>query len=222
MKKYVIIVAGGSGSRMLTAVPKQFALLNDRPVLMHVFDAFLAYDTNIQFVLVLAPEYTSQWDDLCSKFNFTIPHQLVPGGNERFFSVKNGLQIIPANSLVAVHDAARPLVSTATIQRVFDGAEATGNAIPVVPVNESVRVICGGHNKTFDRSALRMVQTPQVFRSELLKDAYEQTFNQNFTDDASVFEAAGHQINLVEGNRGNIKITYPTDLVIAQALLNIC
>ncbi len=221
MKKYVIVVAGGSGSRMLTAVPKQFALLNGRPVLMHVFDAFLAYDTNIQFVLVLAPEYTSQWRDLCSKFNFAIPHQLVPGGNERFFSVKNGLQIIPANSLVAVHDAARPLVSTNTIQRVFDGAEATGNAIPVIPVNESVRVICGDQNKAFDRSALRIVQTPQVFRSELLKEAYEQTFDQHFTDDASVFESAGHQINLVEGNLQNIKITYPSDLVIAQALINI-
>lgn len=218
MERFVIIVAGGSGQRMESPVPKQFMLLHNRPVLMHVFDVFQQFDPSINFVLVLNRSYFEQWQVQCKEYGFTTPHQLIEGGVERFYSVKNGLERVPKQVLVAVHDAVRPLVSLSTLNRCFQTAETDGNAIPVISVSDSYRIKMEQGNQTIDRSLLKIVQTPQVFRSEMLKQAYNQEYDKRFTDDALVLESAGFSINLVEGNPENIKITLPTDLLLAEAL----
>jgi 2-C-methyl-D-erythritol 4-phosphate cytidylyltransferase len=215
MERYVIIVAGGSGKRMESSVPKQFMLLNNRPLLMHVFDVFQTFDTNIKFVLVLNPSLWIQWQNLCKEYNFTMQHQLVEGGSERYYSVKKGLEAVPKQVVVAVHDAARPLVSLQTIQRCFYYAEKHGNAVPAIEVSDSYRLLDPSGNKALNRKLLRIIQTPQVFESSLLKQAYTQEFAPLFTDDASVLESLGIAINLVQGNTENIKITNPMDLIIA-------
>jgi 2-C-methyl-D-erythritol 4-phosphate cytidylyltransferase len=219
MERYVIIVAGGSGKRMQSSVPKQFMLLNNRPVVMHVFDVFAKFDPKIKFVLVLNRNFVGQWKALCATYRFSIDHQLVEGGEERFYSVKKGLETIPKQASVAIHDAVRPLVSVQTLERCFFTAEAEGNAIPSVPVSDSYRIRQANTYKTIDRSLLAIVQTPQVFVSDLIKNAYDQDFNPSFTDDAVVLESLGHSINMVEGNPENIKITLPSDLLFATALL---
>lgn len=219
MKKFAIIVAGGSGTRMKSEVPKQFMLLQGRPVLMHTLQRFFDEDPKTVLILVLAANLRNEWEQLCQQFDFRLSHQLADGGETRFHSVKNGLSLVPEQVLVAVHDAARPLVSIDTIRRTFERAEVKGNASPFIPVADSMRTGTPEDNKAVDRSKFLIIQTPQTFQSTLLKKAFELDYSPLFTDDASVLEAAGHAIHLVDGNRSNIKITTPDDFRLAEMYL---
>ena len=219
-QRYAIIVAGGSGKRMQKDIPKQFIVVAGKPILMHTIERFAEVDSTIQIVLVLPDDQHEYWNGLVNKFNFPIKHKLAKGGEERFYSVLNGLQNVPLNSIVAVHDGVRPLVSVNTISDCYNVAEEKGAVIPVIPATESIRKVDGDRNTAVNRSNYFMVQTPQVFQSELLIAAYKQEYNSYFTDDASVVEKAGNAIHLVEGNVENIKITRPMDLKIANILLN--
>ncbi len=219
MKKHIIIVAGGNGSRMNSAVPKQFLELQGKPVLMCTIEKFTEAIPEINIVLVLAVNLKNQWEALCVKHGFKCHYQLAEGGETRFHSVKNGLELISEGCVVGVHDAARPLVNAQTIITAFETAEQKGNASPAIPLNESLRQIEGTSNKAVDRSNYFIIQTPQCFHSTLLKKAFLQEYRSAFTDDASVVEALGEKINLIEGNRENIKITTPQDLLIAEVLL---
>lgn len=220
MKKYVVIVAGGSGTRMGADVPKQFLLLAGKPILMHTISTFYSFDNSIAINLVLPENQISYWSQLCEDHKFTIKHTIIAGGNARFFSVKNGLVNVSDKAIVAIHDGVRPFVSHQTLERCFNMAEELGNAIPVMPVVESLRTLKDSTSFCVDRSLFRTVQTPQVFRADLLHDAYDVPFSDYFTDDASVVEKAGIEINLVEGNLENIKITTPFDLRIGELLLS--
>lgn len=217
--KTVIIVAGGKGERMQADIPKQFLEIKGKPILMHTLEVFQRYDASMKLVLVLPAVQVEFWSELCKKHSFSLPHQVVTGGQTRFQSVKNGLEAVAGFALVAVHDGVRPLVSVETIAQCFDAAEKHGAVIPVVDSVDSIRQITGDSSQSVDRSAYKLVQTPQVFDAELLKKAYEQDFSPLFTDDASVMEALGVKIHLVEGNRENIKITTEFDLRIAESLL---
>ena len=219
MKKFALLVAGGSGNRMNNSVPKQFLEIGGRPVLMYTFDAFFNYDPNIEFILVLPEEQNSLWNQLCKKHHFKIEYQIAFGGETRFYSVKNGLDKIIGDGIVFIHDGVRPLVSEKTIQNCLEMAVEKGNALPVISMSESVRMVEGLHNKAVDRSKYFLVQTPQTFQTGLIKVAYRQAKSSLFTDDATVLENMGETINMVEGNRENIKITYPEDLIFADALL---
>ena len=220
MEKYIIIVAGGSGTRMNSVSPKQFLELKNKPLLMRTVDAFTNAIPNIKVVIVLLSQYDDEWKDLCEKHNFTTPHQLVGGGETRFHSVKNGLKLVPENCIVGVHDAARPLVSTETILKTFQMADQKGNASPAYPITESIRKVDGDLNQAVSRNEYYVIQTPQCFKSSILQQAFKQEYQPSFTDDASVVEAMGEKVNLVEGNRENIKITTPHDLLIAEALID--
>ncbi|WP_163716985.1 2-C-methyl-D-erythritol 4-phosphate cytidylyltransferase [Mangrovibacterium lignilyticum] len=220
MEKFALIVAGGSGSRMGSDIPKQFLLLNGKPTLMHTIERFKNYDDSIQICLVLPEAQFSYWENLCTQHHFSIPHKLTAGGNTRFQSVKNGLNKLPNSGIVFIHDGVRPLVSNQTISNCEKTALKSGNALPVTPVIESIREISTTGSKHADRNNFRLVQTPQTFKIDLIKQAFEQEESSFFTDDASVCEAMGVTINLVEGNPENIKITQPSDLKIAEFLLS--
>ena len=206
---------------MNSGILKQFILLNNLPVLMHTINAFFNYSNKVKIVLVLPETTFKTWDELCKKYNFQIPHQLVKGGKTRFQSVKNGLAVIKNKEcLVAIHDGVRPFVKNKVIENCFETAEKLGNAVPVIPINESIREIKNSQNLPANRKNFRIIQTPQIFHSSLIKKAYEQDYREDFTDDASVVESTGIKINLVEGNHENIKITRPVDIKIAKAFLN--
>lgn len=219
MKKFVIIVAGGSGLRMGTDLPKQFLELYGKPILMHTLQRFFDFDPQSDIILVLPEAQQQLWQALCIKYSFTLAHRVVSGGQTRFHSVQNGLKLVNEDSLVMIHDGVRPLVSEHTLNRCCQMALEKGNAIPVLPVNESLRMIKGQENVAVDRSLYFSVQTPQTFLSGQILKSFEQPYDPSFTDDASVAERAGYTIHLVEGNTENIKITTPTDLVIAEAFL---
>jgi 2-C-methyl-D-erythritol 4-phosphate cytidylyltransferase len=221
MKKFALIVAGGSGSRMNNAVPKQFIEINDRPVLMHTFDAFIKFDSNLEFILVLPENQITVWNTLCKKYQFKTEHKIAFGGETRFQSVKHGLDLIANDGIVFIHDGVRPLLSVKTLQNCLDTAVLKGNALPVIPVTESVRYAAETGNHPVDRSKYVLVQTPQTFQTRLIKNAYRQAKTDVFTDDATVLESMGERIYLVEGNRENIKITYPEDLVFAKSFLSL-
>jgi 2-C-methyl-D-erythritol 4-phosphate cytidylyltransferase len=219
MKKFALIVAGGSGTRINSDIPKQFIEIAGLPLVMHTIHNFAKFDPKIEFILVLPESQISNWHLLCKKHHFSIKPKIAFGGVTRFYSVKNGLKLIDDESIVFIHDAVRPLVSDNTIQNCLDCATTTGNSLPVIPVTDSVRIVDGGNNHPADRSKIYLVQTPQTFQTTLIKKAYRATPVDNFTDDASVLESMGVTINLVEGNRENIKITTPADLIIAEAFL---
>ncbi len=219
MMLYSIIVAGGAGSRMGTNIPKQFLELAGKPVLMHTIERFRAFDESIEIIVVLPENQLEYWDFLQKEFSFSISHTIITGGNSRFFSVKNGLQSVTDSGLVAIHDGVRPLVSTATIRRCFDAAEKYGNAIPVVTPSDSLRMVTLQGSVAVNRQDIKIIQTPQVFKADLIKKAYRQEYTDDFTDDATVLEKTGEKIHLVEGNRENLKITNPEDLIISAALL---
>jgi 2-C-methyl-D-erythritol 4-phosphate cytidylyltransferase len=221
MNKIAIIVAGGKGERMNADVPKQFLEINGKPILMHTLEAFINFDASLQLILVLPAAQIDFWESLCEAHDFNIPHQIVMGGQTRFDSVKNGLNVVKSPSLVAIHDGVRPLVSKETIARCFDAAAKFGAAIPTMDAIESIRFVDANGSKSVDRNAYKMVQTPQVFDAQLLKKAYEQDFSPLFTDDASVVEAMGVTVQLVDGNRENIKITTEFDLIVAERLLEL-
>lgn len=220
MTRNVLIMAGGSGQRMNAGIPKQFLLLGHIPVLMHTIHVFHAFDSNINIVLVLPENQIQIWNDLCKKHTFTIKHQITTGADTRFGSVSNGLKLIHGKGVLAIHDGVRPLVNHSTLKRCFELAEEKGNAIPVMPLVESVRSIKDKTSKAENRERFVSVQTPQVFDVELIKKAYKQEYESAFTDDASVLEKMGIAIHLTEGNTENIKITRPVDLIVAEALTN--
>ena len=220
MKRYAIIVAGGSGQRMKSPVPKQFMELNGRPVLMHTIEKFYSAGPSIHSVVVLPKSHHSAWATLCHKYHFNIPHQICEGGISRFQSVKNGLQLCVGESIIAVHDGVRPLISPDLILNLYKEAESNHAVIPVCPVSESIRMVIGDDSKALDRSQYYSVQTPQCFSSDLLHKAYQQEERPTFTDDASVVEALGEKVHLFEGESSNIKITTPKDLLLAEAILN--
>jgi len=219
MKNFVIIVAGGSGSRMGTEIPKQFLELFGKPVLMHTIQVFHDFDPESKIILVLPEEQQQFWKGLCLKHSFSLVHQVVSGGKTRFHSVQNGLSQIDGEGIVFIHDGVRPLVSRETLSRCLETALKSGNAIPVLPVTESLRKLEDEQNISVDRSKYFSVQTPQTFRRDQILEAFQQEFDSAFTDDASVAEKAGFSIHMVEGNRENIKITTPIDLIVAEALL---
>jgi len=217
--KITIIVAGGKGERMQTDIPKQFIEIQGKPILMHTIETFLRFDITMHIIVVLPLSQIDFWKELCIKHAFKVIHQIVAGGQTRFESVKNGLAAIKSPACVAVHDGVRPLVSTKTIGRCFEVAETSGNAIPVVDLVDSIRQTTDNGSISVNRMAYKLVQTPQIFDADLLKKAYKQDFSELFTDDASVVENLGTKINLVEGNRENIKITTSFDLLLAEMLL---
>jgi 2-C-methyl-D-erythritol 4-phosphate cytidylyltransferase len=219
MDLYVVIVAGGSGKRMGAEIPKQFLELDGRPVLMHTIERFKTFNDSIEIITVLPENQLRFWIDLQKKHSFDILHTLVKGGANRFLSVRNGLKFVNASGLVAIHDGVRPFVSIDTIKRCFEAAEKIGNAIPAISPTESLRLINDQGSIPVDRFHVKQIQTPQVFNAALIKNAYLQEYNPEFTDDATVLEKTGGKINLIEGNRENIKITTPEDLLISAALL---
>lgn len=219
--RYAVVVAAGTGKRMGAPLPKQFLLVAGKPLVMHTLERFYTFDPSIKLLLVLHPDFQEYWNDCIVKHAFTIPHTIVTGGEERFHSVRCALDTIDdMTSIVAIHDGVRPFVNNETLSRCFEGAESNGNSVPVVEVHDSLREIHGPANHAVNRTDYRIVQTPQCFRMEVLNGAFQQPYSISFTDDASVVEAAGFAIHLVEGNRDNIKITTPEDLHRAEWLLS--
>jgi 2-C-methyl-D-erythritol 4-phosphate cytidylyltransferase len=219
MDLYVVIVAGGSGKRMGAEIPKQFLELAGRPVLMHTIERFKSFNDSIEIITVLPENQLRFWIDLQKKHSFSILHTLVKGGYNRFYSVRNGLKFVNNEGLVAIHDGVRPFVSIDTIKRCFDTAEKLGNAIPAISPTESLRILTDQGSVSVNRLHVKQIQTPQVFNARLIKNAYLQEYSPDFTDDATVLEKTGEKINIIEGNRENIKITNPEDLLISTALL---
>jgi 2-C-methyl-D-erythritol 4-phosphate cytidylyltransferase len=220
-EEFVIIVAGGKGLRMGSDIPKQFLPIGGKPVLMRTLERFREYSPTLQIILVLPKAQQAYWKELCQKHNFTVTYQLADGGETRFHSVQHGLALIPddAEGVVGVHDGVRPFPSIDVIRNCYEIARTKKAVIPVIPVVETVRHLEGESSVTVPRGDYRLVQTPQTFDIQLLKAANRQPYNDGFTDDASVVEAFGHDVTLVEGNRENIKITTPYDLKIAEVLI---
>lgn len=220
MKRYALIVAGGSGKRMGAEVPKQFLELGGRPLLMYTIERFREFDENIEIITVLPENQIRNWMELQEKYSFPVVQTMVKGGRTRFHSVKNGLEFVDSPALVAIHDGVRPFVSVDTIRRCFETALLYGNAIPVISPSDTLRLVSDESSSPLDRMQVRLVQTPQVFSADLIKNAYRQEYSPEFTDDAMVLEKTGAKINLVEGNRENIKITNPEDMLISNAFLS--
>ena len=219
-KRGVIIVAGGSGRRMGGALPKQFMMLDNEPILARSINRMHEALPAAEIVVVLPEEHVELWKNIAARFDVA-RHKIALGGKERFHSVKNGLEALSDEvCIVGIHDAVRPLASKKLVIKLFLEAENNVAVIPVVAPIDSYRIIEDDESRIIDRSALRMVQTPQVFQAEALRKAYEQPFCTTFTDDASVMEAAGYKVTLVEGERENIKITTPSDMLIAEAIIN--
>ena len=219
-KHTILIVAGGRGTRMGGPQPKQFLELAGRPVLMHTLEAFDRWDASARFIVVLPEDQIDTWKRLCEAHVFGRIHRVVAGGETRFHSVRNGLDAVASDGLIAVHDGVRPLVAPSVIAACFAAAADGGAAVPVVPVVESVREVdADGGSRPVDRTRLRVVQTPQVFRADVLRAAYRLPYDPRFTDDASVVEASGVAVRLVPGNRENIKLTTPMDLLLAEQLM---
>ena len=218
---YIIIVAGGKGLRMGSDIPKQFLPIGGKPVLMRTLERFREYSDDIQIILVLPEAQQEYWHQLCDEYHFDVKYTLANGGQTRFHSVQNGLAKVPddAQGVVGVHDGVRPFPSIEVIKNCYETARTAKAVIPVIPVVETVRHLDGDSSLTVPRDQYRLVQTPQTFDIQLLKSANRQPYNDGFTDDASVVEAFGHKITLVEGNRENIKITTPYDLKIAEVLI---
>lgn len=219
MDKFIIIVAGGTGTRMNSAVPKQYIELNGKPILMHTIEIFAKTIPEIKIIVVLAKQLNEEWKSLCNKHNFNLIHQLAEGGETRFQSVKNALVLVPEGVCVGIHDAARPFVSSKTIISTFETAEKYGNAIPTIPLSDTIRLVKGKESCAVDRTKYNIIQTPQCFHSNLIKRAFLKTYQPEFTDDATVLEGYGEKINLIEGNRENIKITTPQDVIFAEAMM---
>ena len=216
----VIIVSGGSGTRMGSLIPKQYLEVNGKPVLAWTLEKFLLFDPGIMIILVIGNKHQSYWDNIRRSYFNNIHVTVTRGGEKRFHSVKNGLKMIDRECVVGIHDAARPMVSIDTIRRCYFSAREYGSAIPVIDVEDTIRSERSGISTQLDRETLKRVQTPQVFIASKIKEAYQQPYNQSFTDDASVFESMFKSVKLVEGNPDNIKITKQTDLVLASAILH--
>ena len=225
MKKYLIVVAGGKGTRMGGEMPKQFQLLDGKPIIMITLERLHAIDPTIQLILVLPAEHIELWKELCKEYSFAVPLLLTNGGSTRFYSVQNGLAQVDdlEEALVGVHDGVRPFVSAKVLDDCFREAWTHGAAIPMISVQDSLRHIVGvnGVTEVVPRDRYRLVQTPQIFKLSLLRRAYEQRFIESFTDDASVVEKYGKSLSYVMGERLNIKITTQEDLILARAVLSL-
>ncbi len=228
---YIIILAGGKGLRMGSDIPKQFLPIGGMPVLMHTLKRFREYSKELKIILVLPKQQQAYWQTLCEEYHFQEDYLIANGGETRFHSIKNGLQLIPddAQGLVGVHDGVRPFPSVEVIRNCYETARREGSAIPVIPVVETIRhlegitqrsKVKGQRSRTVPRDEYRLVQTPQVFDIQLHKKAYAQDYRDSFTDDASVVESMGHAVALVDGNRENIKITTPFDCIVAEGIIN--
>ncbi len=219
MKRQLIIVAAGEGKRMQEKIPKQFIEIEGKPVLMWTLLLFENCKIDFPVILVLSEKNFTVWEQLCKKHKFTLPHKIIRGGNTRFESVYNGLSEVKDDCLVAIHDGVRPFASINVIENVFKEAEKYGNAVPSIKIKDSLRQITGETNTSISRENIRQIQTPQIFKSEILLKSYRENKNNNLTDDASIVEKTGYKINLVEGNEENIKITTQSDLIMASALI---
>lgn len=223
-KHYAIILAAGVGNRFEGDLPKQFCEVAGRPLLMHTLDVFYRCLLTVEIILVLHSEYTRLWEELVERHAFDVPHTIVPGGKERFHSTQNALDIIPDDdeALVAIHDGVRPFVSQEVIMRTYEKAREHGAVVPAISTVNPMRLRKGNQlialDRTFDRSDILVVQTPQVFGYGVLKQAFKQAYQEPFRDDSLVVEHMGKDIHVVEGNRENIKITYPMDLALAEVL----
>lgn len=220
-KYHLIVVAGGSGTRMGATIPKQFMLLKGRPILAHTLESFARWRADLNVVVVLPEAHLDHWQNLIKEHGVTIPHRAVAGGTSRFASVQNGLQAVGrVDGVIGVHDGVRPLVTSDVMERCFKAALEKGGAVPVLPVVDSLRKLSEQGSSVVDRGAFRRVQTPQCFEAALLLEAYQQAVQTHFTDSASVVEALGHAVKLVDGEEPNLKITTPVDLAVAEAILN--
>jgi 2-C-methyl-D-erythritol 4-phosphate cytidylyltransferase len=220
MKKYAVIVAGGSGLRMGSVLPKQFLLIHNKPILWYTLHAFLKSYKDIHIILVLPAEYYDTGLAICDEMNSGYPIQTIVGGDTRFHSVQKGLTLINEQSIIFIHDAVRCLLSPSLIHHCFEETLQYGSAIPCVDSKDSVRLIHATGHRSIKRSEIKLVQTPQTFISDILLPAYLADYQEEFTDDASVVEAANYEVHLVEGEPNNIKITTPLDLAIAEELLD--
>ncbi len=219
---YAIIVAGGTGSRMGGHVAKQFLELGGKPIIVHTIERFLELPKPPEIILVLPTDYKQQWKDYCFENRFTFPHTLVSGGITRFHSVKNAMKHIKKNGIVAVHDGVRPFIDAKFLEELYNIACKEGAVVPVVAPCDSMRIKdSDGCSHITDRDKYLMVQTPQVFDTDILIDAYKQAYSPSFTDDASVVESMGIKIYLTQGKATNIKLTKPDDLLLANALLSV-
>ncbi len=219
MSRFAIIVAAGTGQRFGTKIPKQFLLLQGRPLLMHSIERFSSFTKKT--VVVLPSFYLDHWQELCNQYAFRIPHQVATGGPTRSSSVKAGLNLLEEDGWVAVHDAARPLVSTSLISQIFASAMKYGNAVPCIPLRDAIRQLTEGNNTSVNRHNYRLIQTPQCFTVSELKKAFLQFPDQDFDDEASLMEKAGMHVNLIEGEETNLKITFESDWKIAQIFFNL-
>lgn len=220
MKKYAVIVAGGSGTRMGSALPKQFLLLKDKPVLYYSLQVFLEAFDDLEIILVLPADHVGTGQEIIDAYFDSDRIQITEGGDTRFESVRNGLQLVKEEAIVFVHDAVRCLVSQHLIYRCYESAVATGTAIPVVPSKDSVRLLTEEGSDAIDRNTIMLVQTPQTFHSKILLPAFQIDYKDKFTDEATVVEAYGLKVALVEGEENNIKLTRPVDMLVAELLLN--
>ncbi len=220
MKKIAVIVAGGTGTRMGAEIPKQFLILHQQPILQHAIAAFTNAFTDIAIVVVLPAQYLAEGKKIAEQFT---DHSItcIEGGSTRFYSVKNGLDHVPPHSVVFVHDAVRCLLTKELIHACYNQALVRGSAIPAVVATDSIRVINGSSSRTADRNNIRLVQTPQTFKSELILEAFSQAYQDIFTDEATVVEALGKEVFLIEGDYNNIKITRPLDLILAEKILEL-
>ncbi len=218
--EHLIIVAGGSGKRMQMALPKQFIRIHGKPILVHTINRFYRYNPSINVILVIPENHQDAWEEIRSEFFADKDIRIALGGKTRFHSVANGLALCPSNGIVGIHDAVRPLVTEQTIENSYSSARDHGSGIPVVEPSQSLRKLDGDGSHAIDRSQIRVVQTPQCFQLELIKEAFEQDHDPMFTDDASVLESYGLGVYLVEGNDENFKITKHVDLKIAELLLS--
>lgn len=219
MKTYAVIVAGGSGNRMGSALPKQFLELEGKPVLVHTADAFLRAFPSIELVMVLPQAYLEKGKDLMKGYFPGSNMHFTEGGETRFHSVQQGLKLVSGPAIIFIHDAVRCLVSDSLIQRCYEQASGKGSAIPAISVKDSIRMISADHSTVINREILRAVQTPQTFHSEIILKAFQQEYDPSFTDEATVVEKSGHPIELIEGEETNIKVTYPVDLLVAGSIL---
>lgn len=219
MQKIAVIVAGGTGQRMGSIIPKQFLLIHEKPVLYYTIQRFLETWPDLQIILVLPEEHINTGREMVEALQATQRVSITTGGNSRFQSVKNGLSLIQAPGVVFVHDGVRCLLTTDLIKRCYEQALAKGSAIPAVAATDSIRIDYDSHHAVIDRNRVRIIQTPQTFRSEIILPAFDQPFDEKFTDEATVVEASGKEVYLIEGEYTNIKITRPADLLIAEQIM---
>lgn len=219
MKKYAVIVAGGSGSRMNSNIPKQFLLIKNKPVLFYSMDVFLKAFADLHLILVLPDDHINKGQEIVDAYFDNSRISICPGGQTRFHSVQNGLSLINEESIIFVHDGVRSLLTKDLVERCYEQAKASGSAIPVITSKDSVRLLTDDGHVALDRNTIKLVQTPQTFHSKILLNAFKIDYKDKFTDEASVVEAFGIKVNLIEGEENNIKITTPGDMFIAEQII---